>query len=471
MSVPDEQSHTIKAAAVVRGELLGSPDAKQGDASSVTVPAYIAALEGLQCYAFKAGTTAACAVPVGDDATLITASTTAGNYNPLYYFVAGLPTLFVAGAPAIYAMRILSAVMCSAFLAMTFAAAAKFPRPDWPFASAAVGLTPMVLFLCGAVNPNALEIAAAASFFFNLCAVFQARGVSSGVRSNMVFVGISGAVLANTRPLSLLWIALAFVAALVIYGFRPLLAVLKGWLGLLMTLLVGAGCIAALWWLVVADSLRSLTGAPTEIAPGDAFLAMVEKALDDGSGWIGRMGWLDTTLPNSIYVHWYLMMGALLVAGLSVRPLRSRLAPALLVVALVLVPAFLQAQVIGDLGWIWQGRYVLALVLVILLCCGTVMSNTTIPAGAQSRSIARLIIGFTVFAHLYAFLFTLRRYVAGLTAVPEWDLMLVDPAWQPPIPWQGLTTVYLTLLVLAGVAAYRYLYSPSVQGAVNTGKG
>jgi len=463
MSVPDEPAHTIKAASVVRGELFGIPGADQGEAATVSVPAYIAAMDGYECFAFRSDVSAACAVPVGDDTTLVAATTTAGNYNPLYYFVAGLPTLFAAGEPALYSMRVLSGILCSFFLATTFAAVVKFRSPGWPFTAAAVGVTPMVLFLCGAVNPNALEICSAASFFLNLCVVLEARGKQRGVGSNIIMVGIAGAVLANTRPLSLLWIALATGAALGIYGFRPLFQVLRSWLGLLMTVLIGCACAAALWWFVTADSLRSLTGKPSGITPGDAFLAMVEKSLDYGTGYIGRMGWLDTTLPNSIYVLWYVMMGALVVAGLTVRPLHARLAAAMLVAALLLVPAFLQAQVIVELGWIWQGRYVLALVLVTLLCCGVVLRNGKFPAGQQSRAMARLLIVLTVSGHLYAFVFTLRRYVTGLTGVPEWDVMLLEPGWQPPMPWQGLAALYLLTLIAAGVVVYRYLLGAAVQ--------
>lgn len=458
MSVPDEPAHTIKAASVARGELFGIPGANQGEAATVSVPAYIAAMDGYECFAFRAEVSAACAVPVGDDTTMVSATTTAGNYNPLYYFVAGLPTLFAAGEPALYSMRVLSGILCSVFLATTFAAAVKFRSPRWPFTAAAVGITPMVLFLCGAVNPNALEISSAASFFLNLCVVLESRGELPGIRFNVVMVGIAGAVLANTRPLSLLWIALATAAALAVYGFRPLLQVLRNWLGLLMAFLIGSACVAALWWFLVADSLRSLTGKPSGITEGDAFLTMVEKSLDYGTGYIGRMGWLDTTLPNSIYVLWYVLMGALVIAGLAVRPLRARLAVAMLLIALLLVPAFLQAQVIVELGWIWQGRYVLALVLVILLCCGVVLRKEKLPGSQQSRAIVRLLIVFTVAAHLYAFVFTLRRYVTGLTGVPEWDVMLLEPGWQPPMSWQGLAALYLLTLVAAGTAVYRFLF-------------
>jgi hypothetical protein len=39
--------------------------------------------------------------------------------------------------------------------------------------AAAVATTPMVLFLCGAVNPNALKIVTSAAVFLNLCLVLD----------------------------------------------------------------------------------------------------------------------------------------------------------------------------------------------------------------------------------------------------------------------------------------------------------
>lgn len=455
MSVPDEPAHTIKAAAVARGELLGETDGEQGSAMTVTVPGYIAATHDQTCYKHQKQITAACAPGVGEDTAPVSAETTAGNYNPLYYFVTGLPSLFLSGAPAIYGMRIASALFCSVFFAMTFAAAAKFKRPLWPFAAAAVSTTPMVLYLTGSINPNALEIAAAAAFFLNLCVVLGSSTLKP-VRSNIVFVGVSGLVLANTRPLSLLWMALAAAAALCIYGWQPLLKVFKNGLGLAMTVLVGLGCGLSLAWFAVANSFESLTGTGVELSKLDAAIIMFESTLDYATGYVGRMGWLDTDLPMAVYILWYSLMALLLVLGLTARGWGNRAAVILLAAALVALPPVMQAQVINELGWIWQGRYVLALVVVLLLCCGVVNQSLALHSTARARSILRLLTGFVVLAHAFTFMFVLRRYAVGMVSEPNWGRFLLSPEWQPPLTWMGLTLLYAGAAALTGFLAYRY---------------
>lgn len=456
MSVPDEPAHTIKAAAVARGELLGQTDGEQGSAMTVTVPGYIAASHNQTCYKHQKQISAACAQGVGEDTAPVAAETTAGNYNPLYYFVTGLPSLFLTGAPAIYGMRIASALFCSVFFAMTFAAAAKFKRPLWPFAAAAISTTPMVLYLTGSINPNALEIAAAAAFFLNLCVVLGSSTLRS-VRGNMAFVGLSGLVLANTRPLSLLWMALAAGAALCIYGWRPLLKVFKDGLGFAMTVLVGIGCGLSLAWFAVANSFESLTGTGVELSKADAAIIMFERTLDYATGYVGRLGWLDTDLPVAIYILWYSLMALLLIVGLTSRGWGNRSAVILLVAGIVALPPVMQAQVINELGWIWQGRYILALVVVLVLCCGVVGQSLVLHAAPRTRSVLRLLTGLLVLAHAFSFVFVLRRYSVGMIDEPNWGRFLLAPEWQPPLTWVGLSLIYAAAVALAGFVAYRYV--------------
>lgn len=456
MSVPDEPAHTVKAAAVARGELLGETDGAQGSAMTVTVPEYIAATHDQTCYKHQRQIPAACAPGVGEGTGMVSAETTAGNYNPVYYFVTGLPSLFLSGAPALYGMRIASALFCSVFFAMTFAAAAKFKRPLWPFAAAVVSTTPMVLYLTGSINPNALEIGAAAAFFLNLCVVLGSSTLKS-VRANMVFVGVSGFVLANTRPLSLLWMALAAAAALCIYGWRPLLKVFKDGLGLAMTALVGVGCGLSLAWFAVANSFESLTGTGVELSKSDAAIVMFESTLDYATGYVGRMGWLDTDLPMAVYILWYSLMALLLVLGVTARGKGSRASVWLLVAALVALPPIMQAQVINELGWIWQGRYVLALVVVILLCCGTVSQSLALRVTPRTRSILRLLTVGTALAHVVSFVVVLRRYAVGVIGEPNWGRFLLAPEWQPPLSWIVLALIYAAVVSAAGLLVYRYM--------------
>ena len=467
MAVPDEPAHAIKAASVVRGELMGESNGEQGDRATVHVPGYIADLPEQACHAYDGRITADCAPVVNAEETALTeAETSAGNYNPMYYFMVGWPSLMMSGAPAVYAMRIVSGLIGAAFLAVSLSAAWRLRSPRWPTAAAMAALTPMVLFLNGSINPNALEIVTAAAVFLNLCVVLENSTALRSVRSNIVLVGIAGAVLANTRSLSLVWLAMAAVVPLIIYGWKPLTAVLRNRLGLAMTALIGAGCAAGLLWVLQAESLKSLTGTPIEMGRRDAAQIMLDRSFDYVSGYIGYMGWLDTPLPMGVYIFWHFVMGAVLLMGLSAPRLRDRVAVVLMAAAVIVLPPILQAQVIQQLGWIWQGRYLLAVVVLLLLSCGVAFRSAPFPAGAVARRAGSWLLAGAAAAHLYAFLYVLRRYTVGLEENIRWPGML-EQVWQPPFTWPVLAVLYFLVLAAAAVLAHRALFGrkPSAAAA------
>lgn len=462
MSVPDESAHAIRAASVAQGQLLGDSSGQQSEQSVVTVPGYIADLRAQECYAHDAAAPAACAPGVdAGDTQLRQAETSAGNYNPVYYLFVGLPTLLLSGAPAIYGMRILSGLIGVAFLASALQAAGRLGKPKWPLAAGYVAITPMVLFLNASINPNALEIAAAAAFFMNTCVAFEKYRTLSDVKINIIMVAVSGAALANTRPVSLLWLALAAAAVVLAYGFRPLLPILRDRLSQAMIVLLGLSCAFSLAWLVIADSFKSLLGDPVDLAPDTAAAIMFDRTFDYVSGYVGVMGWLDTPLPAGVYMFWHLLMGAVLLAGLSARPVRGRFGVYLLVVAVLVVPPVMQAQVIQSLGWIWQGRYLLALVVMLLLACGVAFRFHSFPSSPWARGAAKWLLGGAVAAHGFAFVYTLRRYTVGIQDTVRWNEMF-HPAWQPPFTWQLLTVAYFLVLLVGAVLVYRQLFAPAL---------
>lgn len=460
MSVPDEPAHTIKAVAVAHGQLLGATGENQGDRTTVQVPHYIAVIGQQTCMAMKPTVTADCAPPVDANATgFVDAATSAGNYNPMYYAMVGLPSRVFSGAKAIYAMRAVSALICAAFLALAIGAAASMRRPFWPTTAALVAVTPMVLYLNGSINPNALEVVTTAALFLSTCLVFENYRDLASARLAMVVVGVSGVVLANTRALSLIWLAAAVLAAVIIYGFKPLMSVGKNRLGQAMLVLIAAGCAASLAWIKVANSFKSLGGIPTDITPEQAFATMLDQTFNYSTGYIGFMGWMDTPLPGAIYAFWGFAFSALILGGLSIRRLQSRIAVCLVLAAVILLPPILQSQIINELGYIWQGRYLLALFVLLLLVCGVALRSRPAPTGEFSRSVARWLIAGGIGVHIYAFLYVLRRYTVGIQPRTNWTEMF-DTLWQPPFTWQGLTVVYLLVLILGGVVAYKFLFTP-----------
>lgn len=459
MTVPDEPAHAIKAAAVARGQFQAQSSGKQGDPLMVQVPAYMAILGEQTCTAFKADLTAACAPEIdGSQRQPTAAPTTAGNYNPFYYLFAGLPSRLLSGAPALYAMRIVSGLITAFFLTISFLAAAKMRHKQWPLIASTVGLTPMSLYLAGSINPNSLEVAATAAFFLNLCLVFENYRRLGAMRFSLAGVGLAGFALANTRALSLLWLATAFTIALVIYGWKPLLAVLRDKYGVAMTALAVIGCVAGLTWLVFADSFKSLGGIPSSITPDQAFVTMLDRTFDYVSGYIGLMGWLDTHSPGGVQILFHFAFVALFVASFTALPLRNRWAPVPAAAGALLLPPILQSQVIHELGYIWQGRYLLAMVVLLLLSCGIALAGQPFTRSPVARTLSVWLLAMAVAAHMYAFLYLLRRYTVGINPLhTNWSEM-AEPLWQPPVTWQALAILYAVVLTLGAVLVHRAMF-------------
>src|SRR5262245_58255784 len=82
---PDEQEHVIRAAGIMRGEILPEP---------MTVGAVQTAPLSLQrglCFPTQVFVAASCEAPPGGDETPAPRDTRAGRVNPVYYVVTGWP--------------------------------------------------------------------------------------------------------------------------------------------------------------------------------------------------------------------------------------------------------------------------------------------------------------------------------------------------------------------------------------------
>ncbi len=458
MSVPDEPAHTIKAAAVARGQFLGTSGQTQGEELQVVVPKYIADTQFLACYAFKVIVTADCSPGLNAaDSQPTTAGTSAGNYNPFYYIVAGLPSLILSGEPAVYAMRILSGLLCSLFLAATLFATTQFANRRWPMVAAGIAITPVVLYLCGSINPNALEIVTTSAVFVNLCLVLDNVRDLSRFRFSIVAVGVSAAVLANTRALSLLWLALAVIAAMLMFPPRDLILLAKNKLVLAMAAVTVLAAACGLLWLQSSNTLASLLGTPGTVTPEQAFGTMVERTFDIAAAYVAQLGWRDTNGPTGVFFWWACLTGALMVAAVSIKAWRPRLGFIVLFAAAVAIPPILQAQVVTELGYIWQGRYLLPVIVPMLLAAGLALRFRAFPDSLFANRIAAWVIGITAAAHTAVFVNALRRYGIGVATEANWNDMFGATKWEPPLGWLPLTLAYLAVTALAGVLLYRQL--------------
>ncbi|WP_082178291.1 DUF2142 domain-containing protein [Arthrobacter sp. ZBG10] len=458
MSVPDEPAHAIKAAAVARGQFSGSSSGIQGEPLTVNVPGYIAHLGEYSCFAQKSDVTPDCSQQIdAGDRTWIPAKTSAGNYNPVYYAIVGLGSRGLSGEPAIYAMRLINTWLVSFFLASIFCAAASLRRFQRPVIAGAIALTPSVFFLTGAINPNALEIAASGAVFMSLCAILEQSARKTKISSLLLVIfALAGALLAHTRPLSLLWLAIAALSAMLCHSAPALFRALRDRRAQAAVLAVGLSCSFALWWVVSAKSFESLLAGSESIPADVAAVEMVDKTVAFMAQYVGVLGWLDTQPPVAATYAWVLGFGAMLLLAYTSRPVRGRWAMVLLTLTVLVIPVVLQASSSEQLGWIWQGRYALAMVVTMILAAGVTVRFRPYKVTPWGSSLLRWSIVLAILAHTYVFLEGMRRYTLGIQDHVNWTEML-EPLWQPPGTWQGLTAMYLLVLAVSGLCLHRWL--------------
>ncbi|WP_166786488.1 DUF2142 domain-containing protein [Cryobacterium sp. TMT2-15-1] len=458
MSVPDEPSHVIRAASVVRGDIAGHPRPEITWQIEATVPNYIAHAHELTCFAFDPTKSAGCQGPVvGNPDSLVVTGTTAGSNSPVYYAIIGLPTLIFSGSQALYAMRLTNAIVCAFLAAGLITSLMQLPRARWTILSTSVAVTPMVLFLGGSANPNGIEVFAAATLFSTLVATLSTHSPARVMWGRGTLIVASVLLLTGTRSIALLWVLLAFCSAL-FFARRSVAAELLrtpvAWVTLTVSALVCAG--ELIWF------TRPSVGTPSPVFEGagtpfrKAFAQMLDQTLDFGQGWIGLFGWVDRPAPMLTFAIWITAMGALLLVTLALSRGPALYAVLFLTAAIVAVPAISQAAIAAEVGFIWQGRYTLALVVCLVLACGVALDRAVpFPLTRVSRNLTVTALITIAVGHVVCFIWVLRRYVVGTGS--SWPSMINAPQWQPPGGWVPLTVAFSLAVGIAMWAIWRAL--------------
>jgi len=451
---PDEPAHLVKAAAVARGEWIG---VRGPEGELVQVPQYIGFVINQTCYAFDGDKSASCALAVpGDPNRTVTATTTAGLYNPLYYLLTGWPSLIFHDTTGVFAMRIVSALLVSLFAAIAIALLFTWKRPTIPIISALTALTPMVLFLGGVVNPNSLEITTTLAAFVSLYSAVR-QSTSLPAWPLWTFFTLSASIAVNMRGLSLLWIGVAVVAVLVGTQRRRSVAILRQRSTRISLGVVAAFSTFALVWVIATNSLGAgIDGSgPPSTAPGvgtsaiGGFLYTLLSTAEYSEGIVGVFGWLDTPAPPATFFVWSAFIGGLLLWGGIRLTRRQLITPVVLFAAVVFLPAILQGLYINRGGIIWQGRYILPLFVCLVVAVGMELSTVAELAPSVQIKLSSAVTTAWVGGQFYSFATAERRYAVGLDR--SWgDLAPLE--WSPPGGLALSLASYGIVAVLAGIA-------------------
>lgn len=393
------------------------------------VPAGIADSPEWPCYAFDSTEPASCLHGVEDGFTLVNAETSAGLYNPVYYVLTGWPTLITGDTSvAVLGMRLVSAFVVTFFLAAAFAGLRGLHANRVTAIGFMTAVTPMVLFLAGAVNPNAFEVATGLALLTSLLVLLSSHALTRRWPW-LLLAGVSGALFAQARGLSPLWMAMIAVIVLVIIPWSRILRELRHWSVIATVAVLGLATGGALAWTLMTGSLNRMGEFPGATdSPAVAFFTMLLRGFDPGL--LGYFGWLDTPAPSFVYALWSFLAFAAVTVALAVGRRREVWALVIALMGVVLIPAVVQAVSVSGSGYIWQGRYALV-AYVCLIALATVITASSAAGNAAHARRDRwfwIIGSLTIVGHVWAMFGVLQRYQGRISVL---DVFLA-PAWTPP---------------------------------------
>jgi len=462
--VPDEPSHVVYAAATVRGtsgEVVPA-DSDRRALVSYAVPGWITSLPNKPdwpCFAAPRYTTADCQSALTESGDSAPTLTSVSRYQPIYYWIVGIPTISMTGSGALYAMRAMSVALATLLIGLGLASAAPRRRP-WLSIGVLVAFTPMVAFLIGGINPNGAEIVASIGLAVAILGVADESPTTRRIWFQVASISILGSYLAWARPYS--WLNLVVVAGVTLMlnrrsvgacvRSRPSAATAIG-------LSISVATLTAVAYdVLIQGPLRStLQAGQRQAHPrapfGEILATVVEKSGGFLADTIGRFGWLDHTVPWPLQIVWLMFLGALVAMAWTVGQQGDRL-PLFAIVAgsVFVVPVAVMWIAFGS-PWGYQARYALPLVVLVGISSVFVLGLRGVK---NFQWLHRAILGgFGVFAPLtmtISVILSMSRYSIGMPLAWS-DILsfefLRDAAWLPPA--EALGVVFVGLIALAAI--------------------
>ncbi|MBR7826074.1 DUF2142 domain-containing protein [Actinospica sp. MGRD01-02] len=468
LSAADEPEQAVRAMAVVRGEFSGAQQVWNFAhwQSTYTTPDYLetryrlphdlvraVAAHDPACYAFNEANTAACTVTSNTHRIAQAGATALShmNYSPLYYALVGWPSLLLRGDNALYAMRVVSALITALLLAAAFTTSARRGR------AAAVGVvaaaTPAAIYFGAVVNPSGLEIASALLAWASLISMTRAESAGGTRLSDRILFTVAAATLLLVRPLGPVWLGIIVLA---VFAASPdprarLRAAVRGRGARWMFAALAAALAATLAWDATQNTLGILPrpnatytfakGASMTLAQTPQFFAQM----------VGLIGWNDVHVPTATTYLWYGTVVALLLAGLIVGGRRERLVLLALAVIVVAFPIAFEGYSGASYGVGWQGRYSLPFAVGVPLLAAEVLGRRlwTAEPGGIPRALAKTVGAVLALGYLCEVWWAWRRYAEGLGSASHY--LPTHAKWTPLISWPGM--IGLAVLGVAGVFA------------------
>ena len=444
MSAPDEGAHLIRAVSAAEGQWAGTPVRSNGvqtiavaNSRVFKIPANLAVVDTSPCFASTPGSPASCEPDYRLAAE--TEKSHVGTYYPLFYAPLGAAALISGSVPnAIYADRVVSALLCGLLLLIGFAVSCMsvWLRAAWFLAAG-----PLTFYVSSSAATNGIEVAA------SICFVCVSLEIARRGPARWLWLvwAVSGFALASAKSLGPLFLLFDLVAVIVITrSWRWWWDSLKS-----VPLIVGLVAVARL-----ASGLWTVTFIRSPNALKTSYLHYLHRALHgampDVQGLFSRFGWLDVDTAAHLWLLGY--VASLLLIGSAF----VRMAPAarwkfitIAVAAGLITLAVTITEIAG--GFLFQARYTLAILAPLALLAVT--ARATRSGGPR---LPRVCIALMIVLNAAALYGNAQRYAVGNRGS---IFFVTDAKWVPPGGWWPTVVIGLVGLVtlfLAGVVDPTY---------------
>ena len=426
-AVPDEPAHLVRAYGISTGDFSGTPQAEGEPIYSV--PEIITTEI---CFARNPDQTANCLnFPKTNEEVLTTSS--AASYPPLSHVIFSLPFFLSNGLTALYIARLIGALVCALLFALGLDSLSRSNGSSALAAGVVLGLTPMVMLSCATVNPSGMAIAAAFATWAGGLAI--SKSDKSLIDTKMVAsLMIPLAIYLAIRRDSMLWGIAIMACLLVLISWSTIAHLLKKLSTLVFIGVLGAELLLQLFvWggpggQGLSESGPILSGSQTGNA--NAAFRSLPNYINEA---IGVLGWLDTRMPDFVYLLWGSIFIGVFLLSASAAHFRLRLSMFIAFCVFVVLPVK-----VGSVTFpYFQGRYALPLLIGAPLLATFSLKDSADSILGNLRSIRTISILIWALG-VVGFLQAMRRYTVGLSS--SWT-ELAHPKWNPPI----LSTHFLLL--------------------------
>lgn len=430
---PDEQAHVERAAGVALGQIT-----PQVGGNGSPLGAYQRVPSGLvrdTCFQSKADTPAACAQPPGSGRTPVSVVTGAGWYNPVYYAVVGWPLALWPGWSGLLIARLISAALCALLLTGAMVSALRWSRLRMMAVGVVVVTTPITLQMTSAVNPNGMEIASGVALFASGIPLFLLPRRDRFDRWLLWQTAISAGILATLRAAGPVWVAFAAVALLLPLRWATLRKGLHDKVVRRSVAILGLIILLALGWTVTqkATGLENFREA-TRFSPVGSAYAILQQWHQYTDELVGIMSYLDTRLPEIIYMVWEAAVATIIIAAVVQGTRLDRWRMFVIFMGGAGLATAIQVALLNQEGFVTQGRYMLPLLVGLVLMAAFVLEER----GLNPRAIrtgGRMITILVLPLQLFALAYTMVRWQHGIPKrfAGAHDLNPLAGPWHPVV--------------------------------------